>query len=330
MTTKGTFQTVLGGQGEENLSDYDTTTDIDQWGNVAYDNGITPESTVGVNIGEAGSGTGDDGGFNVDGGYLNFNDTKSQIIIPKIDLTIYDEIVVTAIRGNGSNGGISPTATYGDLELLWATPRSNINDGTPSYLYPNMNENGVNQASGTVAEFHQKYNQFIPSNNVFWKTYDPSDTGLRDWAVPIPEWMRFEDVALIIGKYNNTTGGVKSVYCHYDGYPEYVGKILVNHYNTPEKVTKLISMGDISSLEKSIGKKHDFNMPYNEKEKLGYTTFYHRDRGDELRINSNKSIKEYLLDANERWADYVYIYWGTKGDDTPTATKGWEYIQPYG
>ena len=68
MTTKGTFQTVLGGQGEEDLSDYDTTTDIDQWGNVAYDNGITPESTVGVNIGEAGSGTGDDGGFNVDGG----------------------------------------------------------------------------------------------------------------------------------------------------------------------------------------------------------------------------------------------------------------------
>ena len=134
----------------------------------------------------------------------------------------------------------------------------------------------------------------------------------------------------VIGKYNNTTGGVKSVYCHYDGYPEYVGKILVNHYNTPEKVTKLISMGDISSLEKSIGKKHDFNMPYNEKEKLGYTTFYHRDRGDELRINSNKSIKEYLLDANERWADYVYIYWGTKGDDTPTASKGWEYIQPYG
>ena len=203
MTTKGTFQTVLGGQGEEDLSDYDTTTDIDQWGNVAYDNGITPESTVGVNIGEAGTGSGDDGGFNIDGGYLNFNDTKSQIIIPKIDLTIYDEIVVTAIRGNGSNGGISPTATYGDLELLWATPRSNINDGTPSYLYPNMNENGVNQASGTVAEYHQKYNQFIPSNNVFWNTYDPSDTGLRDWAVPIPEWMRFEDVALIIGKYNN-------------------------------------------------------------------------------------------------------------------------------
>ena len=203
MTTKGTFQTVLGGQGEENLTDYDTTTDIDQWGSVAYDNGITHETTEGVNIGPAGTGSGDDGGFNIEGGYLNFNDTKSQIIIPKIDLTVYDEIVVTAIRGNGSNGGISPTAAYGDLELLWATPRSNINDGTPSYLYPNMNENGVNQASGTEPEYHQKYNQFIPSNNERWNTYDPSDTGLREWALPVPEWMRFEDVALIIGKYNN-------------------------------------------------------------------------------------------------------------------------------
>ena len=203
MTTKGTFQTVLGGQGEEDLSDYDTTTDIDQWGGVAYDNGITHETTEGVNIGPAGTGSGDDGGFNIEGGYLNFNDTKSQIIIPKIDLTVYDEIVVTAIRGNGSNGGISPTAAYGDLELLWATPRSNINDGTPSYLYPNMNENGVNQASGTEPEYHQKYNQFIPSNNGRWNTYDPSDTGLREWALPVPEWMRFEDVALIIGKYNN-------------------------------------------------------------------------------------------------------------------------------
>ena len=203
MTTKGTFQTVLGGQGEENLSDYDTTTDIDQWGNVAYDNGITPESTVGVNIGEAGSGTGDDGGFNVDGGYLNFNDTKSQIIIPKIDLTVYDEIVVTAIRGNGSNGGIDPTAKLGDLELIWATPRSNINDGTPSYLYPNMNENGINQATGlSFNEYHQKYNQFIPSNHPDWNTYNAADTGLREWALPVPEWMRFDDVALIIGKYN--------------------------------------------------------------------------------------------------------------------------------
>ena len=162
MTTKGTFQTVLGGQGEENLTDYDATTDIDQWGDVpSYENGISPESTVGVNIGEAGTGTGDDGGFNVEGGYLNFNDTKSQIIIPKIDLTVYDEIVVTAIRGNGSNGGIDPTAKLGDLELIWATPRSNINDGTPSYLYPNMNENGINQATGlSFNEYHQKYNHF--------------------------------------------------------------------------------------------------------------------------------------------------------------------------
>jgi len=41
---------------------------------------------------------------------------------------------------------------------------------------------------------------------------------------------------------------VISVYCHSDGYPSYVGKILMEHYNTPEKVTRLLMLGDISML----------------------------------------------------------------------------------
>ena len=128
----------------------------------------------------------------------------------------------------------------------------------------------------------------------------------------------------VIGKYNNTTGGVKSVYCHYDGYPEYVGKILVNHYNTPEKVTKLISMGDISSLEKSIGKKHDFNMPYNEKEKLGYTTFYGRDRGEKGNMSATyKNREEYGKKAKNKFGtEYHYVF--------NLKTKKWSYFDYYG
>ena len=41
---------------------------------------------------------------------------------------------------------------------------------------------------------------------------------------------------------------VISVYCHSDGYPTYVGRILTEHYNTPERTVRLMMLGDISML----------------------------------------------------------------------------------
>ena len=40
---------------------------------------------------------------------------------------------------------------------------------------------------------------------------------------------------------------VLSVYHHWDGYPEWLGRILNTHYNTKEKVEELIDGGDMSS-----------------------------------------------------------------------------------
>ena len=72
---------------------------------------------------------------------------------------------------------------------------------------------------------------------------------------------------------------IKYVYCHFDGYTiNGVGQMLFEHYKDEEKVKKLISLGDISFLEKNIepsSSKHSFNTP--EKD---VTVFYHRDRGD--------------------------------------------------
>lgn len=80
---------------------------------------------------------------------------------------------------------------------------------------------------------------------------------------------------------------IKAVYCHWDGYLENNGEILVKHYNSV-KANKLISLGDISSLREDIGEKHDFSrldssMPAAEYEKAygNMTTFYGRDRGEE-------------------------------------------------
>ena len=40
---------------------------------------------------------------------------------------------------------------------------------------------------------------------------------------------------------------VLSVYHHWDGYPQWLGRILKTHYNTKEKVADLIDGGDMSS-----------------------------------------------------------------------------------
>lgn len=48
-------------------------------------------------------------------------------------------------------------------------------------------------------------------------------------------------------RYEN--GKIDSIYCHWDGYPEYNGRILNESYNKLEKVQELIELGDISSLK---------------------------------------------------------------------------------
>lgn len=40
----------------------------------------------------------------------------------------------------------------------------------------------------------------------------------------------------------------KTIYIHWDGYPEGIGKILKEHYTSDELVEKLLNLGDLSSL----------------------------------------------------------------------------------
>ena len=48
----------------------------------------------------------------------------------------------------------------------------------------------------------------------------------------------------------NQDGTVQSIYCHFDGYIDGVGKRLFNRYDR-EKLKSLIELGDISSLGES-------------------------------------------------------------------------------
>src|SRR5690554_3636984 len=70
----------------------------------------------------------------------------------------------------------------------------------------------------------------------------------------------------------------KEIYCHWDGYPEHNGVLLLEHYNTQEKAEKLIELGNLSSLGEFLepkSKTHTFNNP-----EENVCVAYGRDRGE--------------------------------------------------
>ena len=125
-------------------------------------------------------------------------------------------------------------------------------------------------------------------------------------------------------------GKITATYCHYDGYPEGVGKMLKKFYKNPSVIKKLVTLGKqgISTLGKNIGKKHDFDMPYDEKEKLGYTTFYGRDRGEGG--NFTQVSKDRTQIKTNSGEEFLYIWsvkdkkWYYKDEDWPN--NRWEEL----
>jgi len=80
-------------------------------------------------------------------------------------------------------------------------------------------------------------------------------------------------------------GKIRAIYCHWDGYIDHNGKILIGNYTDPAKVKALIDLGDISSLREEVGEKHTFRPEAGDEPELPITDnwclAYHRDRGEE-------------------------------------------------
>lgn len=97
-------------------------------------------------------------------------------------------------------------------------------------------------------------------------------------------------------------GNTISVYSHYDNYLDGSGAILKLYYSDEDKTKELIKQGDISSLDKFIGEKHDFdNRPD------GWCTFYKRDRGED-----GVDAVEMSLDDLAKEEEYNYLWDGKK------------------
>ena len=94
------------------------------------------------------------------------------------------------------------------------------------------------------------------------------------------------------------TGEVISIYAHYDGYCEFNGVKLKEHFNTEEKVKELIDLGDISCLWTNAGWNNE-TLP--ETGPLPYST-----RGEDCPPRLDNTLEEYLDCKNGE--EYHYLY----------------------
>ena len=92
-------------------------------------------------------------------------------------------------------------------------------------------------------------------------------------------------------------GSILSVYHHWDGYPEWLGRILNTHYNTKFKVAELIDGGDMSSCWTE--ERWDSETKVQE-----YGPQYYSQRGDDCPPRHDNTLKEYLDDGEE----YAYVF----------------------
>jgi len=124
---------------------------------------------------------------------------------------------------------------------------------------------------------------------------------------------------------------VKSIYCHWDGYLDFNGRILQEHYDSA-KANNLVALGDMSSLRANIGEKHAFSKfefgiehrVHNE----DWCTFYGRDRGEKgVEFKVAQTFDEFLGQCYNSGAEYYYImrdgtwYCGDTYESSPLSTK---------
>ncbi len=105
----------------------------------------------------------------------------------------------------------------------------------------------------------------------------------------------------------NDDGSVTGIYCHWDGYPENNGKLLLKHYTNSERINGLMSLGSLSYLAENLysdKKAHSFRNPVD-----GVCVAYGRDRGEtgvESRVFNN--ISKFEKFADRTGADYQYLF----------------------
>ena len=110
-----------------------------------------------------------------------------------------------------------------------------------------------------------------------------------------------EDMTQIITTYN-----------HYDGYPESLGKALLNHYDNDERAKDIASLGYISFLDPETGEVEANNQ--------SSPTIIRGEDADTL-------LRKFYDHSNEAGADYVYLYGGEWIDSKMNSIKQDQFVE---
>jgi hypothetical protein len=96
---------------------------------------------------------------------------------------------------------------------------------------------------------------------------------------------------------------VLSVYCHWDGYPSFNGRVLREFFNTTSKVAELINGGNISALYTNAGWKNE-TLPES-------GPLYYTERGETLESNMpqlSKDHESFMKLTDNTDGEYSYLF----------------------
>jgi len=124
-------------------------------------------------------------------------------------------------------------------------------------------------------------------------------------------------------------GEYGSVVIHSDGYGTYMGPMLLKHYIDPDKIERLIELKDVSVFREHIGRKHYFHdimmqhkIPWDIQPQniFGWTTFYGRDRGENVSNMNESKWNSYteLMRFAMSWHTWIYVF---------TLQNEWKFIK---
>ena len=96
-------------------------------------------------------------------------------------------------------------------------------------------------------------------------------------------------------------GSILSAYHHWDGYPEWLGVTLKEHYDTREKIAKLLDGGNMSSCWS------DNQFDYEKQEFVKNDPKPEYYGGDDERPRLSKNFTQFAFDSKSG-EEYIYLY----------------------
>jgi hypothetical protein len=130
---------------------------------------------------------------------------------------------------------------------------------------------------------------------------------------------------------------IRAVYCHSDGYPSWNGRYLMNYWHSAGRAALVTSLGDMSTLGKVMGKKHDFGWRgkmYSEANHVREQCGWSYDRHDEAEAvvlaegNYPQAVEEWcLFYGRDRGMDPME--WGTTVQTVPELVEFFEHAYLY-